>query len=71
MNISDTIMVLLRMCGKRQLDLLNPLHMSSRQSLSNKFSGNRWSAADLIDVANATGSKLAFILADGNRLDMN
>ena len=70
MNISDTIMVLLRMCGKRQIDLLEPLHMSSRQSLSNKFSGCRWSATDLVDVANATGTTLSFLFPDGSHLDM-
>jgi len=71
MDISDTIMILLRMRDMRQIDLMEPLHMSSRQSLSNKFTGCRWSASDLIDVANATGTKLAFVLPDGTRLEMN
>lgn len=71
MSISDKIMVLLRMCGKRQLDLLEPLQMSSRQSLSNKFTGCRWSAADLVSVANATGTKLSFLLPGGDRVDLN
>lgn len=71
MNISDKVMILLRSCGKRQLDLMEPLHMSSRQSLSNKFTGNRWSASDLVDVANATGTKISFVLQDGNRIDLN
>lgn len=71
MNISDAVMMLLRACGKRQLDLLEPLQMSSRQSLNNKFAGNRWSAADLVAVANATGSKLTFILQNGNHIPLN
>lgn len=71
MNISDSIMILLRMCGLRQLDLLAPLNMSSRQSLSNKFSGNRWSASDLIKVADATGTKLSFRFPDGKTVDIN
>ena len=71
MNTSDVIMILLRMCGMKQVDLMSPLRMSSRQSLSNKFAGCRWSASDLIDVANATGSKLSFILPDGNHVDLN
>ena len=71
MNISDSIMILLRMCGLRQIDLMETLHMSSRQSLSNKFAGCRWSATDLVDVANATGTKLSFTFPDGKRLDLN
>lgn len=71
MNTSDVIAILLRTCGMRQIDLLGPLSMSSRQSLSNKFTGCRWSASDLIAVANATGAKLSFILPDGNRIDLN
>lgn len=71
MNISDSIMILLRMCGLRQIDLLSPLGMSSRQSLSNKFSGNRWSASDLVKVADATGTKLSFQFQDGKTLDLN
>lgn len=71
MDISDSIMILLRICGLRQLDLLTPLDMSSPQSLNNKFSGCRWSAEDLIKVANATGTKLAFVFPDGKRIDLN
>lgn len=71
MNISDSIMILLRMCGLRQLDLLQPLGMSSPQSLSNKFAGNRWSASDLIKVADATGATLSFRFADGKSIDLN
>lgn len=71
MDISDIIMILLRTCGMKQNDLLEPLDMSSRQSLSNKFAGCRWSAADLISVANATGTKLCFLFQDGKHIDMN
>lgn len=71
MNTSDVIMILLRMCGMKQIDLMAPLSMGSRQSLSNKFTMCRWNASDLIAVANATGAKLSFILPDGNRIDLN
>lgn len=71
MNISDSVTVLLRMCGMRQIDLLRSLNMSSSQSLSNKFCGNRWSGTDLVNVANATGTKLSFRLPDGKYLDLN
>ena len=68
MNISNSIKALLSLSGKRQLDLLGVLDIASRQSLSNKFSGERWSASDLVKVAEFTGSKLAFILPDGERV---
>lgn len=68
MNISNSIKALLSLSGKRQLDLLGILDIASRQSLSNKFSGDRWSASDLVKIAEYTGSKLAFILPDGERV---
>ena len=68
MNISNSIKALLSLSGKRQLDLLGVLNIASRQSLSNKFSGERWSASDLVKIANFTGCKLAFVLPDGERV---
>ena len=68
MNISNSIKALLSLSGKRQIDLLGVLDIASRQSLSNKFSGERWSAADLVKSADFTGSKLAFVLPDGERV---
>lgn len=71
MNLSDKIMILLRMCGMKQSDLQEPLGMSSRQSLSNKFAGCRWSAEDLTIIANATGTDICFVLPDGEKLNLN
>ena len=71
MNLSDKIMILLRMCGMKQSDLMEPLGMSSKQSLSNKFGGCRWSAEDLKIVADVTGSTLCFLLPDGQKLNIN
>lgn len=68
MSISNSIKALLSLSGNRQIDLLGILDIKSRQSLSNKFSGERWSASDLVKVADFTGSKLAFILPDGERV---
>ena len=68
MNTSNSIKALLSLSGKRQIDLLGILDIASRQSLSNKFSGDRWSASDLVKIADFTGSKLAFILPDGERV---
>ena len=56
------------MSGCKQSDLVELFGVSSKQSLSNKFSGERWSAEDLIKLAEFTGCKLAFILPDGERI---
>lgn len=68
MSVSTQIKALLSMTGKKQSDLLNALNMASKQSLSNKFSGERWSASDLVTIAEFTGCKLAFLLPNGERL---
>ena len=68
MSISNSVRALLKLCGKRQSDLVGALEMNSVQSLNNKFYNERWSAADLVAVADACGAKLAFILPDGERV---
>lgn len=71
MNVSSKIKALLSMKGMKQGDLLRVLGLSSKQSLSNKFTGERWAADDLIKIADYTECKLAFILPDGERLILN
>ena len=68
MNTSDKIAILLRMQGMKQGDLMVPLGMSSKQSLSNKFTGCRWSADDLSVVAKTTGTELCFLLPNGEKV---
>ena len=68
MNNSAKIKALLNLTGKRQSDLVQPLEMGSKQSLSNKFANDRWSAADLVRVARATGSRVGFQLPGGDWL---
>ncbi len=68
MSISASIKALLNLREKKQSDLLGPLNMSSRQSLSNKFSNERWSAQDLITVAELCGCKLAFVLPNEQQI---
>ena len=68
MGYSKTIKALLAICGKKQSDLMPLLGMSSRQSLSNKFTNERWSADDLAKIAQHCGCKLAFVLPDGERI---
>ena len=68
MSISKQIKALLALTGKKQSDLIPVLGMANKQSLSNKILGERWSAADLIKIADFTGCKLAFVLQDGERV---
>jgi hypothetical protein len=68
MSISSKISALLSLAGKRKSDLMEPLRMGSRQSLSNKFTNERWSAEDLVTVAAFCGCKLAFILPNGQKI---
>ena len=68
MSVSTQIKALLSMTGNKQSDLMEALGMASKQSLSNKFAGERWSAGDLIKIAEFTGCKLAFVLPNGERV---
>ena len=68
MSISSSIRALLNIKGLKQKDLLPAFGRTSIQGLSNKFREERWSAADLVTVADFTGCKLAFILPDGERV---
>lgn len=68
MAISKRIKALLLETDKKQSDLMEVLDMSSKQSLSNKFSNERWSADDLVRVAEYCGCKLAFLMPDGQKI---
>lgn len=68
MSISKRIKALLLETDKKQSDLMEVLDMSSKQSLSNKFSNERWSATDLLKIADYCGCKLAFILPNGEQI---
>jgi len=68
MQISKKIKSLLAVTDKKQADLQEVLGMSSKQSLSNKFTNERWSADDLAKIAEFCGCKLAFILPSGERI---
>lgn len=68
MAASKKIKSLLAETDKKQADLLEVLDVSSKQSLSNKFSNERWSADDLVKIAEFCGCKLAFLLPNGERI---
>lgn len=71
MSVSQSVKALLSIRGKKQSDLLEVLEVSSKQSLSNKFSGERWYAADLVAVAKSCGCKLAFVLPNGDQITVD
>lgn len=68
MAISKRIKALLLETDMKQSDLMGVLDMSSKQSLSNKFTNERWSADDLVKIADFCGCKLAFVLPDGKQI---
>lgn len=68
MAISKRIKALLLETDMKQSDLMGVLGMSSKQSLSNKFTNERWSADDLVKIADFCGCKLAFVLQDGKQI---
>lgn len=68
MSISAKVKALLALCGKKQSSLMEALNMGSKQSMSNKFTNDRWSADDLVKVAEVCGVKLAFEFPDGQLL---
>lgn len=68
MAASKKIKALLAQTDKKQADLLEVLDISSKQSLSNKFTNERWSADDLVKIAEFCGCKLAFVLPNGERI---
>jgi len=65
MSISKQIRALLTLRGMKQTDIQGALGMASKQSLSNKFVHERWSAEDLVKIAEACGCELAFLAPDG------
>lgn len=68
MAASKNIKALLAQTDRKQADLLEVLDISSKQSLSNKFTNERWSADDLVKIAEFCGCKLAFVLPSGERI---
>lgn len=71
MSVSATVKAVLSLTGKRQNELLEPLKMGSKQSLSNKILNERWDAEDLINVAKLCGCTLAFVFPDGKQLPLD
>jgi len=71
MDITKKIKMLLLETGHRHSELMEPLQMKTKQSLSNKFTNGRWSAEDLAIIADFVGAELAFVLPDGSKVVLN
>lgn len=68
MGVSNLIKALLSITGKKQSDLIGVLHVTSKQALCNKFTNERWTAADLITIADFCESEISFTTKDGQKL---
>lgn len=67
MSVSTKVKALLNLSGKDHAGLAEYLGIS-KQALSNKFYRDSFSAADLVKVADYTGSNLSFLFSDGNKV---
>lgn len=65
--VNDKVRAILALAGKRNIDLAE-LYGVSKQSMNNKMTNNRFSADDLIRIAEFTGCRVAFVLPDGQHI---
>lgn len=65
--MNDKVRAILALAGKRNIDLAE-LYGVSKQSMNNKMANNRFSADDLIRIAEFTECQLAFVLSDGQHI---
>jgi transcriptional regulator with XRE-family HTH domain len=70
MPIAGKVKALLKLKGKENIQLAEHLGIS-KQSLSNKFYRDSFSATDLIKIADFLGCSLAFIVDDVLRIALN
>ncbi len=65
--ITDKVKALLALSGKKNVDLARYFGMTS-QTMSNKMVLNRYTADELIRIAEFTGCRLGFLLPDGQHI---
>lgn len=70
MTVSDAVMQALRSSGKKQADLVDVLKVSSPQAANKKVRESRWTAEDLVKIAEFTGGKIIFQMADGEQFEL-
>lgn len=70
MKVSDAVTQALRVAGKKQADLVEILRVTTPQAANKKVRESRWTAEDLIKVAEFTGGKLLFQMPDGEQFEL-
>ena len=70
MKVSDAVMQALRTAGKKQADLVEILRVATPQSANKKVRESRWTADDLLKVAEFTGGKILFKMPDGEVFEL-
>jgi hypothetical protein len=63
-------MCALRSAGKKQADLVDILRVNTPQAANKKVRESRWTAEDLIKVAEFTGGKIIFQMPDGEQIEL-
>ena len=67
MSVKSAIRMVLAKRGMSQVEL-SRLWNGSPQAISNKFSRNTWTAADLVKIARLTDCQLMFVFPDGQQV---
>lgn len=67
MSVSDSVRVALQKAGISQTALAK-LWGTSPQAIYNKMNLERWSAADLVRIAEISGGRLAFVYPDDQQI---
>lgn len=65
--VTDKVKALLSIAGKKQIDLANEFGVTP-QSMNNKMALNRYTAEDLIAIAQFTDCRIGFVLPNGEHI---
>lgn len=67
MSVAEKVKAVMALSNRKQQELAEHYGMS-KQSMSNKFAQSRFSADDLIRIAEFTGCRVGFVLPDGQQV---
>lgn len=65
--VTDKVKALLALAGKKNVELARAYGVTP-QSMNNKMTLNRYTADDLIKIAEFTGCRVGFLLPDGQHI---
>lgn len=68
MSVTNKVKGMLKLKGKKNIELAEYLGLGTAQALTNKFNRESFSAEDLIKIADFLGCELAFILSDNQKI---